>query len=120
MSPVYDPCLRWYANTIYQDGSGTSSTCVSQTIGSERLQAATTWLRDNKKTGLIGEFAGALNADCEAAVKDMLAFVADNSDVWAGALWWAAGPWWGDYMFSVEPKDGVAYSTYADLVASYA
>jgi endoglucanase len=69
---------------------------------------------------LIGEFAGASNADCEAAVKDMLAFVAENSDVWAGALWWAAGPWWGDYMFSVEPKDGVAYSTYADLVASYA
>ncbi|KAH0269357.1 endo-beta-1,4-glucanase, partial [Aureobasidium melanogenum] len=102
------------------DGSGTHSTCVSQTIGSERLKAATTWLRDNKKIGLIGEFAGAVNADCEAAVKDMLAYVAENSDVWAGALWWAAGPWWGDYMFSVEPKDGVAYSTYADLIASYA
>ncbi|KAI5251720.1 glycoside hydrolase [Aureobasidium subglaciale] len=102
------------------DGSGTSSTCVSQTIGSERLKAATTWLRDNKKIGLVGEFAGAVNSDCEAAVKDLLAFVAENSDVWAGALWWAAGPWWDDYMFSVEPKDGVAYSTYADLVASYA
>jgi endoglucanase len=69
---------------------------------------------------LIGEFAGAVNADCEAAFKDMLAFVTENSDVWAGALWWAAGPWWGDYMFSVEPKDGVACSTYADLLASYA
>ncbi|KAI5245174.1 glycoside hydrolase [Aureobasidium subglaciale] len=102
------------------DGSGTSSTCVSQTIGSERLKAATTWLRENKKIGLVGEFAGAVNSDCEAAVKDLLAFVADNSDVWAGALWWAAGPWWGDYIFSVEPKDGVAYSTYAGLVASYA
>ncbi|KAH0024947.1 endo-beta-1,4-glucanase, partial [Aureobasidium melanogenum] len=102
------------------DGSGTSSTCVSQTIGSERLKAATTWLRDNKKIGLIGEFAGAVNTDCEAALKDMFAFMAENSDVWAGALWWAAGPGWGNYMFSVEPKDGVAYSTYANLIASYA
>ena len=20
--------------------------------------------------------------------------------------WWAAGPWWGDYMFSIEPDAG--------------
>ncbi|KAI4834143.1 glycoside hydrolase [Aureobasidium sp. EXF-8845] len=117
---VDDRLLYQMHQYLDSDGSGTSSTCVSKTIGSERLKAATTWLRDNKKTGLIGEFAGAVNADCEAAVKDMLAFVAENSDLWAGALWWAAGPWWGDYMFSIEPKDGVAYSTYADLVASYA
>ncbi|THY42125.1 glycoside hydrolase [Aureobasidium pullulans] len=117
---VEDKLIYQMHQYLDSDGSGTSPTCVSQTIGSERLQAATTWLRDNKKIGLVGEFAGAVNTDCEAAVKDLLAFVAENSDVWTGALWWAAGPWWGDYMFSVEPKDGVAYSTYADVVASYA
>ena len=38
------------------DGSGTSSTCVSSTIGSERLEAATAWLRSNGKVGLVGEY----------------------------------------------------------------
>jgi endoglucanase len=26
--------------------------------------------------------------------------------VWQGWTWWAAGPWWGGYMFSIEPTNG--------------
>lgn len=63
------------------DGSGTHEECVSSTIGSERLQAATEWLRSNGKVGLLGEFAGAVNSQCEAAVEDMLAYVSENTDV---------------------------------------
>ncbi len=44
------------------DGSGTSATCVSATIGSERLKAATQWLKTNKKLAILGEFAGGANA----------------------------------------------------------
>ncbi|RMZ01947.1 hypothetical protein D0862_06182 [Hortaea werneckii] len=102
------------------DGSGTSTTCVSSTIGSERLKAATQWLRSNGKKGLIGEYAGAVNPTCQAAVKDMLSYMVLNKDVWEGALWWSAGPWWGDYMFSIEPTDGPAYDTYVPLIAQYA
>ncbi|KAF7191375.1 putative endo-beta-1,4-glucanase B [Pseudocercospora fuligena] len=102
------------------DGSGTSETCVSATIGSERLELATNWLRENGKTGLVGEFAGAVNEVCESAVKDMLKYISDNSDVWDGYAWWAAGPWWADYMFSIEPADGPAYSTYVDVCAGAA
>lgn len=102
------------------DGSGTSETCVSSTIGSERLVAATEWLRANNKVGMTGEFAGAVNNVCEEAVADMLMYIAENSDVWNGALWWGAGPWWGDYMFSVEPADGVAFDTYVPILAGYA
>ena len=32
-----------------------------------------------------------------------------NRDVWIGFSYWAAGPWWGHYMYSLEPeglKDG--------------
>lgn len=76
------------------DGSGTSETCVSETIGSERLQAATEWLQTNGKIGIIGEYAGAVNPTCEAAVADMLSYITEHSAVWTGALWWAAGPWW--------------------------
>lgn len=61
------------------DGSGTSPNCVSATIGSERLVAATEWLRDNKKIGLLGEFAGGVNAQCQAAITDMLKYMNDNS-----------------------------------------
>ena len=61
------------------DGSGTSTSCVSATIGSERLAAATAWLRANKKVGMIGEFAGGVNTQCESAIKDMLAYMDKNA-----------------------------------------
>ncbi|CAI7654040.1 unnamed protein product [Penicillium pancosmium] len=101
------------------DSSGTSETCVSSTIGKERITAATEWLKTNNKKGFIGEFAGGVNSDCETAVKGMLSYMSDNSDVWMGAEWWAAGPWWGSYMYSMEPTDGPAYSTYLPILKEY-
>lgn len=101
------------------DSSGTSETCVSSTIGKERLESATQWLKTNNKKGFIGEFAGGVNADCETAVEGMLSYMSDNSDVWMGAEWWAAGPWWGTYMYSLEPTDGKAYSTYLPILEKY-
>lgn len=91
------------------DGSGTNPTCVSATIGAERLKAATEWLRANKKLGILGETAGAANSVCQGAVKGELQYLLDNSDVWKGWLWWSAGPWWDNYMFSLEPPSGTAY-----------
>ena len=38
--------------------------------------------------------------------------------MWQGALWWAAGPWWGDYMYGLEPTDGVAYNAYMPILQS--
>lgn len=101
------------------DSSGTSETCVSSTIGKERLTSATEWLKNNNKKGFIGEFAGGVNSDCETAVKGMLSYMSDNSDVWMGAEWWSAGPWWGDYMYSLEPTDGPAYETYLPILKEY-
>jgi len=91
------------------DGSGTSADCVDATIGRTRLEDATKWLRENRKQGILGEFAGGSNAVCESAVKDMLSFMVDNADVWTGALWWGAGPWWGNYIYSMEPESGTSY-----------
>lgn len=101
------------------DGSGTSANCVSATIFKERLQAATKWLKDNKKQGIIGEFAGGNNAQCISALQDGLTYLAQNSDVWTGALWWAAGPWWGNYIFSMEPTSGVAWTGILPKIKSY-
>jgi len=66
------------------NGSGTSATCVSSTIGQERIQAATQWLKSNGKLGIIGEFAGGANSQCETVAQDMLSCMDSNSDVWLG------------------------------------
>ncbi|EKD19592.1 uncharacterized protein L3040_002530 [Drepanopeziza brunnea f. sp. 'multigermtubi'] len=102
------------------DGSGTSDVCVSATIGAERIAAATKWLQANGKKGIIGEVAGGDNPQCKSAVKGLLDALAAASDVWMGVLWWAGGPWWGDYMFNMEPEVGVGYKAYADTLVGYA
>lgn len=102
------------------DGSGTHAECVSSTIGQERVQAATEWLRANKKLGFIGEFAGGANTQCQTAIKGMLDYMSKNTDVWQGALWWAAGPWWADYMYSIEPSTGTAYKSYMSTLQAAA
>lgn len=119
LSDPQDKLVYQMHQYLDSDGSGTSETCVSTTIGQERLVAATQWLKDNNKKGLIGEFAGGNNDQCKTAVKGMLSYMQENSDVWTGALWWAAGPWWGDYMYSMEPTSGTAYTGYLDVLAAY-
>ncbi|KAJ5774229.1 hypothetical protein N7457_009125 [Penicillium paradoxum] len=101
------------------DGSGTSEVCVSTTIGKERVTDATQWLKDNNKVGVLGEFAGGVNDDCKTAITGLLDYLGENSDVWLGALWWAAGPWWGDYMFSIEPSSGAAYTGMLSTLEPY-
>ena len=85
---------------------GTSDQCVSETIGSERMATFVDWLRKHGKKGFVGEFAGGRNPTCDAAVKDMLGSLMSASDVIVGWQWWAAGPGWGSYPFSLEPTNG--------------
>ena len=88
------------------DSSGTSPTCVSSTIGAERLEQATAWLKANYLKGFLGEIGAGSNAPCISAVQGALCSM-QQSGVWIGALWWAGGPWWGSYPMSIEPIDGV-------------
>jgi endoglucanase len=88
------------------DSSGTKPKVVSATIGSERLQKFTAWCREHHRKALLGEFGTASDDLSARATDDMLRYMEKNRDVWTGFTWWAAGPWWGDYMFSLEPKDG--------------
>jgi endoglucanase len=88
------------------DSSGRSESCVSVTIGSERLAGFTRWLREHGRRGFLAEFGAARNDSCYAALDDMLDHLDGNCDVWMGWTYWAAGPWWGDYLFTIEPIDG--------------
>jgi endoglucanase len=100
------------------DSSGTSATCVSPTIGAQRLEVFTTWLRANRKRGLLGEFAGANNDVCRQALNGMLAYMQANSDVWAGWSYWLAGAWSSTDVFSVQPVNGVD-KPQMQILASY-
>lgn len=109
MLDIVDPADN-YAFEVHQyldsNSSGTSSMCVSATIGSERLKSFTEWLQAHGKRGFLGEFGAAQSETCLAALDDMLAYMDKHTDVWLGWTYWAAGPWWGEYMFSLEPRDG--------------
>jgi len=94
------------------DSSGGSSQIVSQTIGQERLVQFTNWLHTNNRRGFLGEFAvanstiGASGPQIgDEAIHNMLNYIEANGDVWLGWTWWAAGPWWGNYMFTLEPTN---------------
>jgi endoglucanase len=101
------------------DGSGTSDVCVNSTIGQSRVESATQWLISNQKVAFLGEFAAGANSLCEEAVTGMLSYMEQNSDVWLGAEWWSAGPWWADYIFSMEPPSGTAYEYYISVLEPY-
>jgi endoglucanase len=110
MRGVVDPAHH-FAFEVHQyldsDSSGTSSQVTSTQIGSQRLSGFTSWLRANGYRGFLGEFAVAgstIGAGIgDEALGDMLGFMDANDDVWLGWSWWSGGPWWGEYMFTLEP-----------------
>ena len=115
MLNIVDPGNN-YVYEVHQyldtDSSGTSTTVVSPTIGVERLPDFTEWLIANDRKAFLGEFAVAnsmIGSDPsqigDEAINNMLGYMADNSEVWTGFTWWAGGPWWGDYMYTIEPTN---------------
>jgi endoglucanase len=90
------------------DSSGTHTTCVSATIGSERIMSFMTWLASNNKKGFLGEFGAGATADtqaqdqtCATALDSMLSLIESRPDLWLGWSYWAGGPWW---------KNGTSFS----------
>jgi 20S proteasome alpha/beta subunit len=107
---VVDPSNN-FAFEVHQyldsDGSGTHSDAVSATIGVERLAAVTAWAEATGNKLFLGEFGISSDAMSLAALNNMLSFMQQHSGVWEGGTYWAAGAWWGSYMYSVEPTQGV-------------
>ncbi len=103
---VVDP-LRNFAFEVHQyldiDSSGTHANVVSASIGVERLSAITQWAEATQNRLFLGEFGVAQDPMSLAALANMVAYMKAHP-VWEGATYWAAGPWWGDYMFSIEPS----------------
>jgi endoglucanase len=91
------------------DSSGTHATCVSEDIGERRINKVTLWLRANGYHAFLSEFGASAEPLCLKAMKNMLAYMDQNNDVWKGWSYWGASRWFGKYMFNVYPPDPKRY-----------
>lgn len=104
MGGVVDP-LNKFVYTMHQyldsDRSGTHRDAVLG-VGSTALINATTWARGLGKQIILGEF-GFASPEGTVEATALMNYMKANKDVWAGWAYWAGGPWWGEYMFTIEP-----------------
>ncbi|MBN2452426.1 MAG: glycoside hydrolase family 5 protein [Lentisphaeria bacterium] len=73
-------------------------------IGADRLRPFLDWLQEHGARGFIGEF-GVPDTDPRWLVV-LDRFLAAMRRHGIGGTYWAAGPWWGTYPLSIEPRDG--------------
>ena len=108
MKSIKDPQNN-YAFDMHQyfdsDSSGTKPSCVSGDIGVVRLERATKWLNDNGQRAFLGEFGASTDPVCLKALDNTLKYLKQNQNVWIGWTYWAAGKWWGNYMFNIQSLD---------------
>ncbi|MCE2566119.1 glycoside hydrolase family 5 protein [Komagataeibacter sp. FNDCF1] len=88
------------------DASGTKPACVPQDQALARIKSFTDWLHAHRAHGFLGEFGVSRQPECVALLAPLLTHMHDNADVWSGWTYWAAGPLWGNYMFTLEPDHG--------------
>ena len=96
------------------DSSGTHPGVVSPTIGVERLTAITQWAEANHQRLFLGEVGVDQQPISLQALDNMLTYIKQHTDVWSGVTYWAGGPWWGPYMFSIEPQNVNDPNNYGD------
>jgi endoglucanase len=117
---VQDPSHN-FAFEVHQyldsDGSGTHAGAVSATIGVERLTAITQWAEATGNRLFLGEVGVTTDQTSLTAFDGMLTYMQQHTGAWQGVTYWAGGPWWGDYMFSIEPQNGIDKPQMGILVA---
>lgn len=69
------------------------------------MTGITSFAREHGLRLFLGETGWADNEQCAIEGAAKLAYMRDNSDVWVGWTYWAGGPAWGKYMFSIEPDN---------------
>jgi len=78
---------------------------ATPTIGIERVTPFVNWLKQNNLRGFVGEY-GVPDNDTRwfVTLDNMLKYLKYNC---VNGTYWAAGPWWGNYVLAVEPRNGV-------------
>jgi endoglucanase len=74
-------------------------------LGVDLVRPFADWLREHRVSGIITEF-GVPNDDPRwlELVDRLLTYLAAEDIPW---VYWAGGPWWGNYPLSAEPRNGV-------------
>lgn len=86
----------------YKQGYDDSGACP--TTGVQRLQPFIAWLQANHARGFLGEFG--VPGDDPRWLEVLDHTLAELKANGIGGTYWAAGPRWGPYPLSVEPRDG--------------
>jgi endoglucanase len=87
-----------------RDFSGTHPDCTTGADAVRIMHPATDWLRQHHWRGFLGEIGASAQPRCLETLRHVLDYVDRNPGAWLGWAYWAAGPWWGNYMFSAEPN----------------
>ena len=97
-----------YEVHVYLDAGsgGTAPDAVSPTIGVERITDVTKWAEATGNKLFLGEFGTSTSQTDLAALNNMLSYMDQHTEVWQGGTYWAAGPGWGNDMYSIEPTGG--------------
>lgn len=107
--PFNDPLNR-FAIELHQyadsDYSGRGRDCMEPATFRQILDRVAEWTRKSGHKMFLGEFGVSGDARCLATLNEALNSMRDAS-AWKGWTYWAAGRWWGDYAYSVQPKNGV-------------
>ncbi|GAA4492438.1 glycoside hydrolase family 5 protein [Pseudaeromonas paramecii] len=93
--------VHQYADSNY---SGTKVDCISSSRMDDFLSKIASWASQNDKQLLMGEFGVAAQTDCLSVMEGMLTSM--KAEPWRGWTYWAGGPWWGTYPFSIQPSNG--------------
>jgi endoglucanase len=91
--------LHQYADNNY---SGTSTECIAPQRLRSLMQTVAQWSQTRHVRFFMGEFGTASAPACLADLRVLLQAMQD-SNVWLGWSYWAAGDRWGPYPFSIQP-----------------
>lgn len=110
MAPITDPLnnFMFEMHQYFDNNYSGNGACVASFDPAAIFGPATAWLRSQGRTGFLGEFGIEKSSQCLTVLASTMAYLEANSDVWVGWAWWAAGPWWGSYKFSLEQGAGDA------------
>ncbi len=72
-------------------------------IGADRLGPFQAWLKKRNFKGIITEYGVPNSDDRWLVVLDIFMKSINNDNNILGGVYWAAGPWYGDYPLSVDP-----------------
>lgn len=73
-------------------------------IGVDRTRPFLTWLRENRLRGIVGGYG--VPGDDPRWLEVLLRFMRFLDANHISGTAWGAGPWWGSYHLSLEPRDG--------------